>query len=116
MGSARARRVREGHAVSGELVDGPDLVLGCVVLDADNQMTGAVTGSRLAGSASAGLVCPIPPDEETFVQLQIRFDTGAALQLQGPVVRRCGPSPSDLRARRASRRGWLGNSGEAAKR
>lgn len=53
----------------------PDLVIGCLILDADNQMTGSVVGSRLAASASAGLACPVPPDDEIFVQLQIRFDT-----------------------------------------
>ncbi len=52
----------------------PELVIGCLIIDADNQMTGAVLGGRLAASASAGVTCPEPA---TFLtQLQIRFDSG----------------------------------------
>lgn len=51
----------------------PDLILGCLIVDTDNQMTGSVIAGRLAGSLSASISCPTAPP----VQLQIRFDTGA---------------------------------------
>lgn len=51
----------------------PDLIIGCLIVDADNQMTGAVIGSRLAASASAGVTCSSSTTDLT--QLQIRFDT-----------------------------------------
>ncbi len=54
----------------------PDLILGCLIIDTDNQMTGSVIAGRLAGSLSASISCP--PPSSSVVQLQIRFDTGAA--------------------------------------
>ena len=47
----------------------PDLILGCQIANADNQMNGAISGAALSASASASLSCP-----EGAVQLQIRFD------------------------------------------
>ncbi len=46
----------------------PDLIVGCVIVDADNQMNGGITVSSVNASASASLSCP-----GGFVQLQIRF-------------------------------------------
>lgn len=51
----------------------PDLILGCVIADADNQMTGSIVGGRLAGSLSSSILCP----GGRIVQLQIRFDSGS---------------------------------------
>ncbi len=50
----------------------PDLIIGCRIVDADNQFTGAVLGSNLGVSASAGVECP-GPLEPILVQLQVRF-------------------------------------------
>lgn len=54
----------------------PDLIIGCIIVDSDNQMTGAALGDRLAASASASVSCPDPPAdlESVAVQLQVRFE------------------------------------------
>lgn len=61
---------------AGSAVILPDLIVGCLIIDADNQMTGAVSAGRLAGSASASVSCPDPPTDQptAAVQLQIRFE------------------------------------------
>ena len=60
---------------AGSAVILPDLIIGCLIVDADNQMTGAVSGASLGASASAGVVCP--PEAGFTTQLQIRFKTVA---------------------------------------
>ena len=57
---------------AGSAVILPDLILGCVIIDADNQMNGALTAGTLAVSASASMQCP-----SGTVQLQVRFTGGA---------------------------------------
>ena len=60
----------------------PTIFAGCTISDADNQMNGALTGSRMAVSASAALSCE---DEiifvgdnvlvvEALVPIQVRFE------------------------------------------
>lgn len=62
---------------AGSAVILPDLIIGCLIIDADNQMTGAVSGSDLGASASAGVACPGTPSAIT--QVQIRFRTVTAV-------------------------------------
>jgi hypothetical protein len=56
-------------AFAGSAVILPDLILGCSISNADNQMNGAISGDDLSSSASASLGCP-----GGDVQLQLRFD------------------------------------------
>ncbi len=60
---------------AGSAIILPDLIIGCLIVDADNQMTGAVLDGRLAASASAGVSCA-GPTTTNLTQLQIRFDSG----------------------------------------
>lgn len=59
---------------AGSAIILPDLILGCVIIDADNQMNGALAGRSLAASASAAIQCPRATGGSVGVQLQIRFD------------------------------------------
>lgn len=54
---------------AGSAVILPDLILGCSIGNADNQMNGAISGDDVSASASASLGCPDGP-----VQLQMRFE------------------------------------------
>lgn len=55
---------------AGSAVILPDLILGCSISNADNQMNGAVFGAALSASASAAISCP----NGGTVQLQMRFE------------------------------------------
>lgn len=54
---------------AGSAVILPDLILGCTIANADNQMNGAISGDALSASASASLSCP-----DGTVQLQMRYN------------------------------------------
>jgi len=54
---------------AGSAVILPDLILGCSISNADNQMNGAISGDQLSASASASISCP----DGGTVQLQLRF-------------------------------------------
>jgi predicted small secreted protein len=56
---------------AGSAVILPDLILGCSISNADNQMNGAISGDDISASASASLSCPGAGDA---VQLQMRFE------------------------------------------
>jgi hypothetical protein len=57
---------------AGSAVIFPDLIIGCLIIDADNQMTGAIENGALGASASAGVACPQTPNAITQVQIRFR--------------------------------------------
>ncbi len=66
---------------AGSAIILPDLIIGCLIIDADNQMTGAVSGGSLGASASAGVTCP--GATSTITQLQVRFQSAVPVPVEG---------------------------------